>query len=219
MIYFLHGTDKDKARQKAHELYESLLKKKPDASLFKMDSEKWDTCDFDEKIEGQGLFENKFIVFLDTVFQNKEAKEFIVKKIKEIGESENVFIFLEGKVDKATLTKLEKNATKIQAFDEKEKTQKVEFNIFSLTDAFARRDKKSLWILFVKAKADDKAAEEIHGVLFWKLKQMLLNPMLGKNFTLTEMKVLSSKMVEMYHEAHRGKYELDSALEQMILGL
>ncbi len=231
MIYFLHGTNKDKARQKAHELYEGLLKKKPDASLYKIESDKWDDADFGAKIESQGLFENKFIVFLDNVFQNKEAKEYILKQIKEVADSQNIFIFLEGKVDKASLTKIEMHAAKAQTFESsKGEARKFgmgaagtlslkDFNIFSLTDVFARRDKKSLWILFVKAKGFNIPAEEIHGVLFWKLKQMLLNPMSAKNFTLAELKNLSMKMVEIYHQAHRGKYELDSALEQMILAL
>jgi len=231
MIYFLHGTDKDKARSKAHELYESLLKKKPDASFFKIEAEKWSETEFDEKIESQGLFENKFIVYLDNVFQNKVAKEYILKKIAEVAESQNVFIFLEGKVDKASLTKIEKKGGKLQVFEEtggkgrkfgmgeQRPLNLKDFNIFSLTDVFARRDKKSLWVLFVKAKTFDIPAEEIHGVLFWKLKQMQLNPMSARNFTLPEMKSLSMKMVTIYHEAHRGMYELDSALEQMILAL
>jgi hypothetical protein len=231
MLYLLHGTDKDKARQKAHELYEGLLKKKPDASLFKIESDNWNSNDFDEKIESQGLFENKFIVFLDNVFQNKEAKEYISKKLAEVADSQNIFIFLEGKIDKATLTKIEKRAAKVQLFEAaKDGDRKFgmgtdkplsfkDFNIFSLTDVFARREKKALWILFVKAKSFDIPAEEIHGVLFWKLKQMLLNPPSARNFSLPELRSLSAKMVEIYHEAHRGKYELDNALEQMILAL
>ena len=39
MIYFFHGTDIDKARGKAHDLIDSLIKKKPDASFIKIDAE------------------------------------------------------------------------------------------------------------------------------------------------------------------------------------
>jgi hypothetical protein len=230
MIYFLHGTDKDKARKKAHELYESLLKKKPDASFFRIDSENWKTAGFDEKIEAQGLFENKFIVFLDQVFQDKEAKGEIVSKLKEISESENVFIFLEEKVDKATLTKIEKKAAKVQVFEQSEKVRKFgmgeekplllkDFNIFAITNAFEKRDKKSMWVIFVKAKMFNVPAEEIHGVINWKLRMLLASPSSNRNYSHDELKSISQRMVDMYHQAHRGLFELDSALEQFILAL
>ena len=38
MIYFFYGTDTDKARNKAHELVESLRKKKSEAGFFKLDA-------------------------------------------------------------------------------------------------------------------------------------------------------------------------------------
>ncbi len=221
MIYFLHGTDIEKARVKARELYEGLLKKKPDAELFRADSENFESLNLDEKIESQGLFENKFIIFCDRVFENKLAKEEIVSKIKAIGNSENIFIFLEQKVDKATLGKIEKVAAKVQAFDSalgKSNAKPAEFNVFSMTDALGRRDKKNLWVLFTEAKQHEIAAEQIHGVLFWKIKTMILNNSAGK-FSLEELKKISAKMVKIYHEAHRGAYELDSALEQVILTL
>ena len=218
MLYILFGSDTDKARIKAKELYEGLLKKKPDASFFKFESENFDTRSLQEKIESQGLFEQKFIVFLDRVFQNTEAKEWVVDKRKEIAESQNIFIMLESKIDKATLTKLEKVSEKVHAYDlAVEKTKKEEFNIFSLTYAFAAKDKKKLWILFCKAMDEGKSAEEIHGVLFWQLKNMLKTP--RAPYTFPELQKLSSYFVEIYHEAHRGSYDLMGRLEQMILVL
>ncbi len=239
MIYFLHGEDKDKARHKASELREALLKKKPDALLFKIGSENWSDALLDEKIESQGLFENKYIVFLDNVFENKEAKESVLDRLSEIAESENVFIFLEGKVDKATLTKIEKKAEKLQAFDLKEgKVVKERFNIFSMTDALGRRDKKQLWILYTEAQAEDIAPEEIHGILWWQVKNMIvaqgassasatdMKPFVfqkaksySQNFSKNELTELATKMITLYHESRRGKSEMASALEQFVLSV
>ena len=64
MFYFLHGEDKDKARKKAHELIDGLVKKRPNASFFKVDSENFSLGKLEEMIGGQGLFESKQIVFL-----------------------------------------------------------------------------------------------------------------------------------------------------------
>jgi DNA polymerase III delta subunit len=237
MIYLLYGTDTEQARKKAHQLYESLLKKKPDASFFRIDSENWDENSFDEKIESQGLFENKYIVFLNTVFQNTDAKETLLGKLKEVAASQNIFIVLEGKLDKASLTKLEKVAEKSQAFDLDEKKME-EFNIFSLTDAFGKRDKKDLWILFSKAKMRNIPAEEIHGILFWQLKTILLTSESSsaeeaglkpfvyskaksfvRNFSPEELRRLSASLVGLYHDARRGIHDMDTALERFVLGL
>lgn len=110
MIYFLYGTDIDKARTKANELIESLRKKKPDASFFKIDSKNFNGSLLHEYIGGQGLFSNKYIVYLDRLCEKREVKEEFLEKIKEISESDNIFIVLEGKIDKATAIKIEKKA-------------------------------------------------------------------------------------------------------------
>jgi len=100
MFYFLYGTDTDKAREKASEMLASLRKKKPDAELFRLDAESWHEARLDEFVGGQGLFERKFIVFANRLLENEGAKEAVLKKLSAIRQSENVFIFLENKVDK-----------------------------------------------------------------------------------------------------------------------
>ncbi len=238
MLYFLHGTDSKKSREKLHELTETLHKKKPDAELFKIESEQWDSARFEELLGGQGLFENKYIVVLDKVFENEEAKEAVVEMLKEIAESDNVFIFLEGHVDAPTLKKIEKHAQKTQEFEEKEKTAPKTFNIFSLTDAFGRRDKKQLWVLYEQALASGSEPEEIHGILFWQLKSILtavsaksasesgLKPFVfqkasgfARNYSREELQKMSGRFVEIYHNARRGISEMEIGLEKFILGM
>ena len=231
MIYFLYGTDKEKARS--------------NASFFKIDSENFSESILDEKIESQGLFENKYIVFLDSLFEKKEVKQSVLEKIKEIAESQNIFIFLEGKMDKASLSKIEKKAEKVQAFEKAEQgskfgkgSDKEGFSIFTLADALGRRDKKVAWIIFTKAIMQGVVAEEIHGVLFWQVKSMLLaapassaqeadlNPFVfskaksfSKNYKVAELQQLSSNLVDIYHQAHRGVFSLESAVEQFLLNI
>lgn len=246
MLYFLHGTDKDSAREKARELLETLQTKKPDAAQFRLEPEKWSESFFDELIGSQGLFEQKYIVFADKLFENAEAKEAILGRLKEVGESENIFIFLEGKVDKATLTKIEKRAAKVQVFEEKggkgapsfDRASPKDFNIFSLTDAFGRRDKKNLWVLYQKSVESDVAPEEVHGILFWQLKSMMLADeaktakeaglapfVFSKakgflnNFSSIELKDFSKKLVALYSDARRGAVEFEIGLERFILNI
>ena len=242
MLYFLHGTDSTQSRKKLHELLDTLHKKKPDAELFKMEGGEWDQARFEEFIGGQGLFENKYIVVLDKIFENEEAKERITDLLKELSLSENVFIFIEGHVDAPTIKKIEKYAQKAQKFEEKDNGAKNSnakpFNIFSLTDAFGRRDKKQLWILYNQAVVSGSEPEEIHGILFWQLKSILialgsksvadsgLKPYVfdkasgfARNYSREELQKMSAQFVDIYHNARRGLVEMDVAIEKFILGM
>ncbi len=238
MLYFLYGEDQERARAKTQELIDSLRSKKPDASFVKLEAESFSASRLEEAIGGQGLFENKYIIFIDSVFVSKETKEVFISALQEIAASENIFIALEGKVDKATLTKIEKKSAKVQEFSFAKTAvkKKPDFNIFSLTDAFGSRDKKSLWVLYQKALQHDSAPEEIHGILFWQLKSMLVSfesssakeaglaPFVFmkaksflKNFSPDELKNLSKKLVALYSDARRGAVEFEIGLEKFIL--
>ena len=108
--------------------------------------------------------------------------------------------------------------------------------MFSLTDAFGRRDKKQLWVLFTKAKIRRVADGEIHGILFWQLKAIIqatssktpkesgLNPFVyqkstgfAKKFSKDELIQTSSKLVASAHNVRRGIIDFTGALEQFIL--
>ena len=237
MIYLFYGQDIDQARRKANGVVESLLKKRPDASLFRLDSDTWQDSAFDEYVGGQGLFSQKYIVVLDRLFEKKELKEYVVERLKILKASDNIFIILENSLDKATLTKFEKNAEKIQAFgEEKAEIKKKDFNLFAMTDALGARNQKRLWTLYQQALQHDVVSEELHGILFWQVKSMLLvvlskdakesglNPFVytkaknyAKNFTLPELKNISSQLVKMYHQVHRGEADFEASLEKFFL--
>ncbi len=239
MIYLLYGSDVEKSRNKLHDLVQTLLKKKPDASHLKITDENFDEAQLDEHISSSGLFASKSIIEVDNVFRNKDAKEVILKRIKDIAESDNIFVFLEGELNKTETAKFDKNAEKIQAFELKEEVEeKKDFNIFSLTDALGRRDRKQLWVLYTKAKQKGIADEEIHGILFWQIKAMLLalqtktaqeaglNPFVfskslgfSKNYSEPELKKISSDLISIYHNARRGIHDFDVALEKFVLTL
>ena len=217
MLYLFYGTDTDKARAKARELLESFQKKKPDARVFRLEPEKWSEVHLEELIGGQGLFEEKLLIFADRLLENEEAREAVEKNLEEIGKSDNIFIFLEQKVAKPFLLEITEVAEKVQAFASTERKEKPEFNIFSLTDAFGRRDKKKLWALYQRAIREDFAPEQINGLLFWKVKDMLTAQSPNRYWTMNELHALSSTLVRIYHDAHRGIHDFPIALERLVL--
>lgn len=238
MLYFLYGTDTHKSRGKLHELLTTLSKKRPESEVFKITTENWSEVQFEELLVSQGLFDQKYIVVLDNLFEKKDIKEFIIERIEQTKDDEHVFLLLEGKVDAATLKKIEKVAAKVQEFAKLETAQnnRGQLNIFSITDFLVRKDKKNLWVNYVDFLNRGAAAEEIHGVIFWQVKNLLLvskadsqkdtglSPFVYKsalsgarNFTEGELEKMSSRLVNMTHRVRIGEGELEVMLEKWIL--
>jgi DNA polymerase III delta subunit len=197
-------------------LVNSLRKKKPEASFFTLNSENFNINILQEYIGSQGLFSQKYIILLDRLSEKKEIKDQLIDFIDEISESENIFILLEGKIDKATITKIEKRSEKSLKFEAQEKTYKREFNAFGLADAFVNKNKKEAWILYRQAIDNGEAPEALHGMMFWKLKTIFLSG--GNSYWKKEdLSRMLERLIDMYHEARRGQGDLENKLEILIL--
>lgn len=216
MLYFLYGTDTHKARKKLHELLDSAQKKRPGAELFKITTENWSEGKLEELLVSRGLFEEKYTVVLDNLFEKKDIKEFILSKLKALADSDQVFLHLEGKVDATTLKKVEKSAKQAQEF-KKAESKKREIDIFSITDKLAEKNKKNLWISYIDLLSRGAGAEEIHGVLFWKVKTMILNG--TRTYTKEELRRMLEMLVDMTHRVRQGEGEIHIMLEKWVLSL
>lgn len=238
MIFLLHGTNTFKSRAKLNDLIKKLLDRKPNAMLIRFDDESFGKSEFLDQIDSQGLFESNSIIVLDNVLKNTEGEESILKNLKELKNSGNVFIVLEEKIDKKTFTKISKFTEKVQEFNLEKKYKKNKFNIFALSDALGSRDRRKLWVLYQTCKNNNISDEEIHGILFWSLKSLILsknskipaeaglNPFVFKknlrfssNYSDRELEDLISKLINLYHDSRRGVKSLDIALEQFVLSV
>ncbi len=239
MIYFYYGQDKAALYKKASKLFESLRTKKPDASFITFDADNFSLSTLEELTGSQGLFEKKIVALIRNVISegNKDFEKSVISKVSDAAKSENIVIWIESDLSKEALSSFKKNAEKSDIEEEKKEKKKSEDNVFALAEAFGRRDKKTLWTLFLKA-IEKSEAEAIHGMLFWQIKAIALahtaktaaeadlNPFVfgkaktfTKNYSESEIKKISSDFVKMYHDAHRGMGELSVALEKFILSL
>jgi len=235
MLYLIYGSNTQKARAKARSLLDSLIAKKPDSVVLRFNSENINKENLEEGFKGKGLFSDKYVVFLDFISENENFEELLLGRVKEFASSENIFIILERGLTKKVLGKFEKHAEKVLEFS-LPKTKEDKFNIFALTDAFGTRDKKKLWVLLQKALREGVKPEEIHGILFWQAKNILLvkrggsPPSLGLNpfvlkktqgfaqkFSDEEAHNTSKELVSLYHRSRRGETALDRALEEFVL--
>lgn len=239
MIYFIYGNNFSKSRDKLREILESSIKKNPESSYFKISEENWSEQAIEEMLQAQGLFQKKYIVVLDSIFEDERITDFILEKLEELQKSSNIFIIIENEPTKEIVKKISKFTEKVQEFSFKEAREKPQdFNVFLLTDALGKKDKKILWILYEKAKRSGVGAEDMHRVLFWQVRSMALsissknaeeaglNPFVFKkslsfsrNFSKKEILKMSSDLVRIYHDARKGLLDLDISLERFILNL
>lgn len=241
MLYFFYGNDREKINLKTRGIIDDLLKKKPDASEFKIDTENLGEINIDEYTESQGLFEKKYIVLLDRVlFTGEGAGENLLNKIVDLAKSENIFIAREGEVTKKDLKGIEKHASKVQEINipEKDKgdAKKGGFNVFDIANKFAVRDSVGAWLTYRSALEGGTEPENISGILFWQVKSLILardsktageaglNPFVFSKAKSActkwkdgELERVASALLEAYHEARGEGVELGLGLERLIL--
>ncbi|QSH39161.1 hypothetical protein JXR01_02540 [Candidatus Kaiserbacteria bacterium] len=174
MLYVYYGKDVDAARAKVQATVASMLAKSPDALYFRITVDDVHGYNFDELTGSQALFKNEYVVVLDTLFSTKEGEEIVLQNLEKIAEAPHPFFVLDAALTAPIKKKLEKHAVKTHEFKETVPTKKPTFNTFSLTDALGERNVKKLWSLFREAKNSGVSDEEIHGILFWMLKSLVL---------------------------------------------
>jgi len=237
MLYLLYGTDFRKTRKNLHALTGALLKRRPDSNIFTLTAETFSLGELEGFIGGQGLFAEKYIVVLDKCMEDKIIKDEIVGKLKDITVSENIFVILEEALDAKTLEKIKKQAEQTKEYEDKPK-KKIDGSFFAIADAIGARDKKRAWVEYEKAIQKGAVAEELHGIILWQIKSLILardsknqeesglKPFVYskskgflRNFQGNSLDNLYTELVESYHEAHRGNGSLEEKAEVILLSL
>lgn len=233
MLTFIHGDNFKKINERTQVLVDNFLKKAPGAVVLKINEDNLNEHNLSGLVKEQGLFEREIMAVFNYLLPLDDFKENFLKNIKDLASSKNLFVFLEIEPDKAVFSALKKSAVKTEEYS---LPKQKEFSPFSLADAYGARDKKKLWANFHKALKNNLSVEEIHGLLFWQVKNILiaknakslgesgLGPFpfqkaksFSRNFTEDELKKHSSLLVDIYHSSRKGLTELPVGLEKFIL--
>lgn len=206
MIYILSGNDTKKKSAYLKKLYKS------DQSIFVPEANATKEMLLDYAMERSLFGESTTVVFENIL--KKEDISLSPDELSKLKDSKTVVVFLEEKLLAVDSKKYIKYAT-IEDFSTQIVKQAPKMNMFSIADAFARRDKINTWILYRDAVTLGAQPEEISGIIFWKIKNMVLNG--TKSFSQDELKSQSSELVSLYHKAHRGESDFVIGLEQFIL--
>lgn len=212
MIYLFAGDD----FKKKNIALENFVKSLPfDMAAFAFSRNNFDPDQVESLYSGSSLFSSVCSVVFSNIFDREENKEFILNKLEMMASSQNFFIFIEGKLSKPILDAFKIARAELNVF-ELPKEAKEKFNNFLLADAFGNRDKLNLWIYFRQAVDRGVGLEELVGVLFWKMKDMILRKNFNK-FKEKELQDLTSKLSYLLPEARKEGRDAEAALEAFLL--
>jgi hypothetical protein len=212
MIYLFYGDDTKNKITQSEKFLKSLPK---DTEIFFVSRNNFNRNQIESLYSGSGLFFARAAVIFSDILEYEENRNFILEKLALMGKSESLFIFLEGKINKPILDTFKKIGAKIDIF-ELPKEKKEKFNSFLLADAFAAKDKLNLWFYFRQAMDKDVGMEELVGVLFWKIKDMILKKNFRK-FSETELKNFAAKLSYLLPQARKEGKDAETVFEQFLL--
>ncbi len=211
MIYLFAGNDSKKKLA----TYEKFLASYKGVEIFAINRNNFNENQIESLYSGAGLFFSKCLVVFSSILEREDERDFVLQKLPLISESQNDYIFLEGKLTKPVLDAFKKSRAELNIFElPKEKLEK--FDNFLLANAFAKRDKLNLWIYFRQAMDKGVGMEELIGVLFWNIKDMILKKNFMK-FKEEELKDIANKLSYLLPEARRTGKDDEAAFEQFVL--
>lgn len=212
MLYLFTGDD-SKRKIASYEKFTLSIPK--DIETFCIGKNDFSSFQLENFYSGSILFSKKSIIFYENIFENEDNQDFVLKHLKDIAQSNNDFVFLEGKLLKSVIDAFKKVKAEINIF-ELPKEKKEKFNSFLLADALGNRDKLYLWIYFRQAMDKGVKMEELIGILFWKAKDMILKKNFSK-FSLQELQNFASKISYLLPSARKDGMDDESAFEQFLL--
>jgi hypothetical protein len=162
---------------------------------------------------GASLFGETSAIILDNIL-NSDTVQLTASLLSELQDSPNLFIFTEDKLLAADEKKYKKYAT-IERYEEKPVKTAPKVNIFTIADLYEKHDKMGAWKEYLRAIDSGVEPEAISGILFWKMKTMILGQ--SRAFPRESLVTHSSALVSLYHEAHLGRVDFTIGLEQFIL--
>ena len=204
MLKFIVGKDTERAEARRKELVDFVLRETlrgDDLSLSSLEA----------KAGEETLFGDTRAYVAEGEIDEEYAKQ-LVTVAGALLSSSHLFIFeAEGGAPLVKLLEKTKGeVVKVKA-PPKEKT----FDVFSLGNAYASKDKKKLWLLLQEAYEAGIAPEALVGILSWKARTILAQRGVKDEKAVAQ----SSALVSMYHDAHRGEGDLSLLLERFVLSL
>ena len=123
MLYLFTGDD-SKRKITSYEKFTLSIPK--DIEKFCIGKNDFSSFQLENFYSGSILFSKKSIIFYENIFENENNQDFVLKHLKDIFESNNDFVFLEGKLLKSVTDAFKKVKAEINIFElPKEKKREI----------------------------------------------------------------------------------------------
>jgi DNA polymerase III delta subunit len=210
MLYLYLGTDREKARAKMNA---AIAKAANKAEIVRI-TDVHTLADLKAALQGGGMFGGKRVLVFEGVCVNPDLCDVFLVELEMLSQLDDPVFIYEEKPLADLRKKLEKHAETVEKFDAPKKERDA--SIFAMANALRRKDKKALWIAYMREIAKGSAPEAIHGVLFWSAKDMFLKSREGSE-EHTHASRLLADLAELPHVARRRGEDLEYALERYVL--
>ena len=233
MLTVLYGTDTQRRHARQETLVAPLVKKGAQHSSFSDTS--FDVDALRTIAEQSSLFGDVAVVTISGIGDNAELRESFLGIAKGLAESSQIFILSEPALLAPFIKSVTTAGASVEKFEGVKKKAET-FNSFLFTDAYSARKRSQAWSIYRAAISAGVAPREIHGLLFWCIKNMLLaesspnaesaglHPFVyGKaktaagGFPKGELSRLLVETCALVHEATYGGLDLETAMEAFIL--
>lgn len=239
MIIYYWGADCAGSRRAARAEFLVQREKFPEAPVFDLAGENLTREELQEAVYARPLLGGGAIAFFDQLSIKSPLISFVTENLTSLAKSDNLFVFWEDEKGEALAELVAMVGGGVKEFKpttDKKLSSQESVNIFAVADALGNRDRKQTWLLYHDALRHGVPAEEVFWKFAWKVKTLLLvatappgSPLplkpyplsqakrQLKNYKLTELVSLSSRLVKLYHDARRGLADFDLNLERLIL--
>jgi len=231
MLAVFFGSDQSKVRSEAHKYIEGVIK---DGQLLaRIEADVYESGQILSLLSSVALFGVGAVYLMDTLSDDKIAYDELIAQLESLASSVDTFVVIERDLKISEQKKFSKHTSSINEF---KKVKEDKFNSFALADALLNKDRKQLWILLQEAKMNNLSAEEMVGILWWQLKTLRMAGLTTsadeagvkdypynkskralRNFKEGELENLSFKLLQLYHDGHAGKRDINLALEEWVL--
>ncbi len=231
MLTVLYGNDTVAVRREAMNLLDTYTQE--GMAVARYSSEQYTPGLVQNSLQADSLFGDKEVVVFDTPSENEDFYEAISSVVAELVASTLPFVIVEQTLTAAQVKAFTKAGATLQ---ECKKAAGKYFNTFALADALLAKDKKTLWILLQEAKQNQIASEELIGILWWQLKTLRLTYVTmsageakvkdfpynkakrgQSKFSKEDVEKLSLSLLEVYHDGHGGRRDIELGLEEWVL--
>ncbi|VAW32568.1 hypothetical protein MNBD_CPR01-363 [hydrothermal vent metagenome] len=217
MIYLFYGSDTETVRTKAFAWVAAARAKEPRLIYARLLSGEINEETLAEVVGSGSLFVKRLLVLIDNPFGNeKDRANIFIKNIDSLASSDNAIIILAPGISPSIAKKITTKATKEYKFDRTTIKQTRGFNS-ALSNALGARDSKKLWIEIVRALRQGDAPEMVHGLLHWKVRDLMEKG--SATWTHKDARKMSLRLISILSDSRRKGENLSVALERFALSI